>query len=205
MAGIRKSKALKTLARQEKEARQKRKLGNLVEIKQLEANIEKLKVYYEHFFIGKLAIKPYQEHEKLKKEIQEVRKLPFQTSEETFKIRALEQRYQTLNSYWERTTKDKELGIYKKDIFKEELRRQQSGMSVVKESFKNVIKNMQKVLTTSISIGDINPKKFENLIKEKTKEFQKKTGIRNVQFEIVKKDGKIGIMVKPAKEDVKPS
>lgn len=198
----RKKSEIKTLAQQERERKEKKKLGNSKEILHLESKIEQLKAKYEQFFTGALDLQPEREHRELKAVLTKAKVMPFQTPEEKFKIKALTQRFSTLNDYWERTIRQKENGTYHKDIFKKQLKKDQAiNLSeLTKKNIKKSIKTAALIFSKSMTKRKLNMKKIEVFISRKAREIMSKTGASSVEFQVVKKDGKIGVIATPVDE-----
>ena len=93
-----------------------------IEIDRVQVMLDELKVTYEQYFTGLLPLAPDKDHNEMKRQLRLLRKSPFKNSETSFRLRMLETRYSTLNTYWMRVLKEREAGTYYKDVFKAELR-----------------------------------------------------------------------------------
>ena len=89
-----------------------------IELDKLDAMISDLKVLYEQYFLGIVTLQPDKEHHRVKLFIRKLRKSPFKSSATAFRMRALETRYGTLHTYWQRVLREKEDGTYSRDVFK---------------------------------------------------------------------------------------
>jgi hypothetical protein len=179
------------------------------ELRLLEDSISELKVKYEQFFAGIIPREPEKEHADLKRAFRMIRKAPFKTAELSFRIKALEHRYNTFNTYWQRVMRERDQGIYSKDTFKAELRdrahheaahsrtRQgaaERGMKALFDAYRSTLEK------ETGKIQDLDFKVFQSTLAQKAREFKEQSGAEKVTFRISVKDGRVSVQAK-AKEE----
>ena len=101
------------------------------ELSKLEEMLGELKVLYEQYFLGVSPLPPDKLHTKVKMAFRAMRRAAFKSSEISYRLRALQTRYQTLNTYWQRVLREREAGTYSRDVFKANIRER----AALEESF----------------------------------------------------------------------
>lgn len=179
-----------------------------VEIDKTNIQLDELKVIYEQYFMGILTLAPDKEHNEFKRQLRFLRKAPFKSSESVFRLRTLEVRYSTLNTYWMRVLREKEEGIYFKDVFKAELREKtiaeaahaQTAQGKVERNFQGLFDAYKNALEQHTGQKhNIDYDAFQKALVQRAKDFKEKTGAQKLAFKIMVKDGKVTVQAK-AKE-----
>ena len=164
-----------------------------------------LKIVYEQYFSGVIALAPEKQHQELKALIRKLKKAPFRSSAMNYRLRALEARYHTFNNYWQRVLREREEGTYARDVYKanlrEELAQQQARESTRHGRAEKQMKELFAAYKEAVErqTGRANSLEFEkfhqNLL-HSAKELKKKTGSKRVSFSVVIQDGKVKLKAK---------
>jgi hypothetical protein len=171
-----------------------------LELNKLEEEISELKNQFEQHFMGILPHPPTKLQQDAVRKIRFLRKVPFKKAADKFRLRTLESRYQTFNTYWQRVLKEKEDGRYYKDIFKANLREKiglESQDSVtpegkVRRALHELFNTYKEALKQNGQfIKDIKFEAFEKSLLQKAKAFKEQTGSTKLSFSVVVKDGKV--------------
>lgn len=175
------------------------------ELQKLEADLESLKVDYEQFFMRLIHIEPTKSLNDIKRKIRMLQKAPFKNSQMQFKLKVLETRFQTYNSYWQRVLREREEGTYHKDIFKADLRERltkeeakaqtargqaSKSMKDLFDTYKNALEN-QTGRAQKVDFGA-----FQSSLIKRAKDYQKKNGKKKLTFKVVTKNGKVTVQAK---------
>ena len=173
-----------------------------VELDKLEAMISDLKIQYEMFFTGIIPLAPEKEHASVKRKIRELLKAPFKSSASSFKLKTLEGRYSTFNTYWQRVLKQREEGVYSKDVFKANVREKNAAedakaVTIVGKAEKsmNALFNTYKeaLEKTTGKKQELDYQAFQKSLIERAKEYKAKHSDKKVSFKVLIKDGKVTI------------
>jgi hypothetical protein len=178
------------------------------ELERLDSMISELKVLYEQYFSGLMPLAPEKPHAEVKAKIRQIRKAPFKSSALNYRLKALEVRYSTLNTYWQRILKQREEGTYSKDIFKANLRERLA----VEEAFSNTaegaaekgMRNLFDAYRTALNKqgsthAEIDFGAFRESLLKRARDFKEKHKDKKLTFKVVVKDGKV--MVKATAKD----
>ena len=191
-----KKEELKTEAQKERDALDKRISGASQDIDKLNARLHELKVRYEQHFLGIEDFSPDKQHKDFQRMIREAKKMPFLGIREKFKIKSIDQKYQTLNNYWERTLKKREEGTYQRDVFKAKIRSGENGAPQKKGQFSTVKEARELFDDFQGRTGDkarqLDRGKFEKYVKDAMTAARKKNP--DAKFKVVERNGKIGIV-----------
>lgn len=172
------------------------------ELARLEVMINELKIQYEQYFSGVIQIPPDRLHNDLKMFLRKMLKSPFRSSAVNFKLKALETRYQSFNTYWQRTLKQKEDGTYSRDVFKAELRERNQQEEVKAQTKEGKAENSMQSLFNSYktelekisgSKQNLDFNAFKNSLIARAKEFKEQHGAKKLTFKVQVKDGKVSI------------
>lgn len=183
-----------------------------VELAHLETLLADLKVQYEQFFLGILALPPDRLHFEVKQFIKRMRSSPFKSSAMRFQLRAIESRYNTYNTYWQRVLRERENGTYSRDIFKAELRSKiakeeaflNSAKGAAEKGFVQLFQSYKSALEQrSGQPIKIDYQNFKQSLLKRSKEFKSQTGAERLAFKVVVKNGKVTVQVKA--KDSRPS
>ncbi len=177
---------------------------------QLEHDLAELKVRFEQYFAGLVPLAPEKQHAKLKQTIRQLQKAPFKNSALNFRLKSIESRYNTYNTYWQRVLRAKEDGTYSKDVFKAEIREKmiqeekrshtakgasERHMKSLYQSYKDALeKNAGKKL-------NIDYDAFQKSLVQRVKELRESTGGKKFSFKVVVREGKVSLKAQ-VKEEV---
>lgn len=183
-----------------------------LELDKLERSIEELRLNYEQYFTGLLPLAPDRAHADVKRLFRKLLKAPFKNSEMSFRLKTLEGKYSTLNSYWQRILREREAGTYSKDVFKANLRerfavedqRSQTSTGAAEKGIQNLFKSYKDALEKQAGqLVQLDYQKFQRAIVQRAKEFKEQNTGKKVSFKIVLKNGKVTIEAR-AKKVVAP-
>ena len=201
-----------TVAKQRAREKVLEKRDIRAELDQLESLIAELKIQYEQYFAGVLPLPPDKLHLDVKRKIQSLMRAPFKSTAMKHRLRAIESRYRTFNTYWQRVLKQREEGTYTKDIFKaamrekmalEEAKSQTAGGAAqrhMQELFNSYRSALEK--QTGRRQDNLNYKAFEASLLKRAKDFKKKHGDAKLSFKVAVKNGKVTVQVKAKKKAV---
>ena len=178
------------------------------ELGRLDRMLEELKVQYEQFFSGIIPLAPDKMHAEVKKLRRKLLGAPFKNSEMNYRYQALENRYHTYRSYWERVMRERDAGTYVRDVFKANLRERlaledqyaqsekgkaEGHLSKLFNSYKTALEQ-QAGKQINVDFGQ-----FKKMVVARAKDFKEKHGATKLTFKVVVKDGRVAIQAK-AKE-----
>ncbi len=92
------------------------------EVHALEEELEELKAKYEQYFLGVERKEPARRREELHKRVLRVKEAFTRNTGLKFRIQTLNARYLSYERMWLRSSKEKEEGTYRRDLFKARLR-----------------------------------------------------------------------------------
>lgn len=176
-----------------------------LELDALEKDIESLRIQYEQYFTGLLPLSPDKPHAHVKRTIRKLLKAPFRNSEMNFKLKVLEGRFNTLNSYWQRVLRQREEGTYHKDVFKAAIRdkyaaeearagtkegAQERGIQTLFNSYQAALEK-QTGAAQNLDFGV-----FKKTILQRTEDFKAKNVGKKLSFKISIKNGKVTLEAK---------
>lgn len=175
------------------------------ELDKLERVLAELKVEFEQYFVGVAPFAPDKLHTDTKRLIQKLIRAPFKSSEMNYRLRMLEERYRTLNTYWMRVMKQREDGTYHKDVFKANMRERNALADAKSETAKGQAENAMATLFNSYKNAleqqsgarqKLNFEAFQKSLVKRAKEIQEEQGQKKVTFKVIVKDGKVTIKAK---------
>jgi hypothetical protein len=175
------------------------------DLDQLERELAELRVLYEQYFSGVLPLAPEKQHQLLKQHFRKLRKAPFKTAALGFKLRSLEQRYSTMFTYWQRVLREKEDGVYSKDVFKANLRdklEQEEAYAATKQGaadrgVRSLFTSYQEALERAAGKKvAITFDSFKETLSKRAKDLKAQHGVAKLSFRVVVKDGKVSIQAK---------
>lgn len=170
--------------------------------------LDELKVDYEQYFLGLVMIAPDKAHNDLKRFLRRLMKAPFKSSEIAYRLRSLETRYSTLNTYWQRVLKQREDGTYSKDVFKANLRERnavadakaETEQGQAEKSFVSLFNSYKEALEKQTGKKqEVNFDGFKKSLIARAKDLKEQHGVKKMSFKVVVKDGKVTVQAK-AKE-----
>ncbi len=171
-------------------------------IEQLDAQVSQAKVLYEQYFLGVQPFAPDKEHNAIRMLIRKLRKSPFKSSAAAFKLRAVEVRYNTLHTYWQRVLREREAGTYAPDVFKANLRDRQAlddaraqtsagkaeqHMHTLFDSYRGALERQTGKKQT------LDFDAFQRSLIQRAKDLQAKHGMKKLAFKVVVKGGKVTV------------
>lgn len=175
------------------------------ELDGLDIQIKDLKVQYEQYFSGILPLPPDKLHAEVKRLVRKLRKAPFKSSAMLYRLRNLETKYQTFNSYWQRVLRQKEEGTYSRDLFKANLRERLAQETAKEESNEGLAeKGLQGLFQAYRSAVEKHTGKkievkfdaFKDSLVKRAQEFKQRHGNKKLSFKVVVKDGKVTVQAR---------
>jgi hypothetical protein len=88
------------------------------DLDELEIRIERLRALYEQYFMGLEKLEPQIPRKEVERRIHLLRKEQIRNTALRFKFQMLIQRYNTLQQYWARVTREIENGTYRRDVMR---------------------------------------------------------------------------------------
>jgi len=176
-----------------------------VELDQLESAIAELKVQYEQYFSGILALAPDKFHADVKRRLRNLLSAPFRSSEINFRLRTLKSRYQSFDTYFQRVMKQREEGTYARDVFKANLRDQivqeeqsaHTAQGAASKSMRSLFDSYCEALENHTGRRhELDFKIFQKSLIKRARELREKHGIKKLTFKVVVKDGKVSVQAK---------
>jgi len=170
------------------------------ELDHLEAELTELRLEYEQYFAGVIPLAPEKMHARIKHTMRRLRKAPFRNSALNYRLRAIEQRYQTFNNYWQRVLKQRDEGKYFKDVFKANLRerlaeqdaRAQSDVGRAEHSMRALFEAYRAALEKQTGRPkELSFDAFQKSLVTRAKDFKQKHPDKKLAFKVVVKDGKV--------------
>ena len=118
----------------------------------LEVEVEELKVKYEMYFLGVERKEPHQVRDDLKKKVLRLKERFTRNAGVRFRVQSLHARFISYERLWMRSTREKEEGTYRRDLFKARLHAQQRvpGPAGVKGK-KEILRHSQ---SEDVDLGD---------------------------------------------------
>lgn len=174
-----------------------------LELDQLDANLTELKVRYEQYFVGTLPLPPDKQYAEVVAQIKRLRKAPFRNSEMKFRLKGLEHRFNTLNTYWQRVIREREEGTYSRDVFKAALReramQEEAHATTVKGQAEKGLQNLFNSYRSAVEKQtgrkqDLDFELFRTSIVKRVKDLKEQHGnSAKVTFKVVVKEGKVSV------------
>lgn len=169
-----------------------------LELDLLATALEELKTEYELYFSGIRIQEPVKLHDEVKRQIRDLNGAPFKSSELTFRLRTLRNRYQSYHTYISRVMREKEEGTYIRDQFKVDLRERQrlqrehaasrAGQAEAQmvELFQTYRRALQEQTTSSV---EIDFRQFQQMVTARAQELG--NGRKRVRFSIIEENGQV--------------
>ena len=179
------------------------------ELDQLEAKIADLKVQFEQYFSGLAPFPPDKLHAEVKRTIRTLLSAPFKNSEMSFRLRSLEGRYRTFNTYFERVLRQREEGSYKRDVFKADIRERnsmedkhaQTAQGVAEKGMQTLFNSYKAALEKQTGIPqNVDFQAFQKSLVARAKDFKEKNAGKKVTFAVIVKNGKVTVQARVKKE-----
>jgi Arc/MetJ family transcription regulator len=185
------------------------KMDLRAELDALERRLFELKIQYEQYFSGILPLAPDQIHQEVKRMMRKLLKAPFKNSAMNYRLRSLEGRYHTFNTYWQRVLKQREEGTYVRDVFKANLRekiayeeeRSQTAVGAAERGMQGLFNSYKNALEQSSGKKmKIDFETFQKSLIQRAKDFKDKHGAKKLTFKVVVKNGKVTVQAQAKKE-----
>ena len=185
-------------------ARTGAKLDLRRELRRLEVMIEELAVDYEKFFMQIIPFAPDKQRKAVELLIRHLLKAPFHNSASQYKLRSLRARYQMYRTKWERIDRQREEGIYYKDVFKADMRernkiqdeREQTAGGKASKSMQALFNSYKSALEKSTGkAANLDYDKFRAKLVERAKAFRQANGDKKMKFTIKEKNGRVTVAV----------
>lgn len=179
------------------------------ELDTLEDQLADLKVRYEQYFTGLMQLPPEKQHAQLKHHIRQLRKAPFKNSALNYRLKSIENRYNTFNTYWQRVLRAKEEGTYSKDVFKadirerllQEERRAQTAKGASERHMKSLFQSYKDALEKNAGKKlNIDFNAFQKSLVQRVKELRESTGGKKFSFKVVVREGKVSLKAQVKEE-----
>lgn len=170
-----------------------------------ENDLAALKVQFEQFFMGLAPFPPDKEHKALQQLLRDLRRSPFKSSALQYRLRAIESRYNTYRTYWERVFRQREEGTYCKDVFRAEMRERhmledkmaQTEKGKAEKSFQAIFNAYKTALEKQVGQAQrLDYEAFKKNLLQRAKDFKVQTGCKKVGFAVVVKDGSVTVQAK---------
>lgn len=169
------------------------------------SQIDELKVKYELYFTGILPLPPDKEYTQLRLKLRNLQKAPFKNSSLAYRLKTLENRYKTYDTYWKRVLRAKEDGTYHKDIFKAELRekneaedrRAQTQIGISEKHMQGLFQSYKGALEKhSGKTVPLDFNVFQRSISDRVRELQGGNSSKKIAFSVVVRDGQVTLRAK---------
>lgn len=192
------------------EERAHARLDVRAELDQLEGSIADLKVQFEQYFSGLAPFPPDKLHTEVKRKIRQLLSAPFKNSEMSFRLRSLEHRYRTFNTYFERVLRQREEGSYKRDVFKADFRERhaqedkhaQTAQGAAEKGMQSLFNSYKAALEKQAGMPqNVDFKAFQKSLVARAKDFKAKHAGKKVSFKVVVKDGKVTVQARIKSEN----
>ncbi|MFH1728050.1 MAG: MXAN_5187 C-terminal domain-containing protein [Pseudomonadota bacterium] len=177
------------------------------DIIRLEEAIGGLKISYEKYFIGLEFREPLEERDRIEREFRRIDNIYFQSTSLKFKLRMIKAKYLTFKTHWDKIQKQILDGTYKRELFRqkqqeqallEEKRRSREGYNVrdKKHAMKLYNDIVNHRLAKGQNIDNLDFVKFDQALRHKVIDLEKKFKNQGVKYNVHVEDGKLKIQVK---------
>ena len=171
------------------------------DLKELEINLNRLRVAYEQYFIGVMKREPSDLRAKVQKVITRLVNQPPRNSGQKFRFNQLNAKFQVYRQLWGRIMREIEAGTYRPRLFRAKLQNQPTpeASSGAKESPGPVqgagLEQLHSALAaarkkTGESARDLTPEKLARIVRQQTRALRKQHGKGKVRFRVVIEDNR---------------
>jgi hypothetical protein len=171
------------------------------ELKELEINLNRLRVAYEQYFIGILKREPSDLRAKVQKVLTRLINQPPRNSGQKFRFNQLNAKFQVYRQLWGRIMREIEAGTYRPRQFRAKLQNQptpgagsgaKDGPGPLKDAG---LEQLHRALAaarkkTGESARDLTPEKLARIVRQQTRVLRKKHGKGKVRFRVVIEDNR---------------
>lgn len=182
-------------------------------LKQLEKDLEELRVNYEQYFAGINKIQPIPEHDRYKKALLNFQVAELKSTSMKFRFTNLKARYNQLNTLWEKICRQIEEGTYVRDMALRKLKSSSpasigtSGLSAatvsgVDEKEKKAIGKLYEALKKASKNKKLmTQEKFINTMEKQLETFKSRNPGRSFQLKLAKDSkGSLQVKIEPKKQ-----
>lgn len=173
------------------------------EIDRLEEMIRQLRVDFERFFNGSLAVPPEELRSELQKQFRRLRSSNLRDVVDQFRLAGLEARFNSLNELCNRRLREHEEGrpvaVSSADPSRYDV---DHGVVLDESTEARAVEALYAGLQRSPGEGpSFDLETFRTYLGRQVDTIRRKTGCRQVQFRLAKEDGKIKLKAKPVAAD----
>ena len=173
-----------------------------VALDRFENDLNDLKVRFEQYFTGAMPLPPDKQHADLKRFLRQLRKAPFKNSVLGYRLRTLEQRYSTFNTYWQRVLREREAGTYVRDVFKADMRTRfaeadkhaQTAKGISERGMQNLFQSYKNALEKETGAKhELDFKTFQRSLINRVKDLREQHGGKKITFKVAVENGKVSL------------
>ena len=175
------------------------------ELLRLEMMLEELAIDYEKFFMQIIPFSPDKQRRAVDLLVRQLLKAPFHNSATKYKLRSLRTRYQMYRTKWQRIERQREEGVYIKDVFKADIRdknrledeRANTAGGKASKSMQSLFNSYKSALERSTGkAANLDYEKFRKKLVDRAKAFRKANGDKKIKFTVKEKNGRVTVALK---------
>lgn len=176
-----------------------------LELDRLETALRELKMHYEQYFTGVLPLPPDKLHADIKRRLRALLAAPFRSSEINYRLKTLKGRYHTFDGYFQRVMKQREDGVYHRDVFKANLRDQiaaeeeqaKTAQGAAERNLRTLFDTYRQALERQTGKShDLDFKAFQSSLVKRARDLKERHGIKKLTFKVVVKGGRVSVQAK---------
>lgn len=182
---------------------------------QLEKDINELKATYDLYHMGIEKREPLERRDKIKARIRQFKQAKVNRTSIRFRVQQLSARFVSLETHWTRVEKQKEAGVYYRDVNKKrhqapEVPQTQPSKPLLQTpspkfelSETKLQKLYETLLTAKKRCGEAMDIKYEDMaasLRKQAPKLLKETGASSLDFKVVIRQGKASIKAVPKSE-----
>lgn len=170
------------------------------ELTQLEASLHKLKLDYEHYFLGQRPTEPLTQRTELARKLLRPGREPIRNTAARFALNVLKDRFQSFSRKWDRTQGEIEAGTYMRHRFKARLRQPQglAKKPVPTDSKAHLFETYKRASEAcGHSTEALSAERFEQALTQHRARLREKFGDTPVEFEVQVDQGKVRLRARP--------
>ena len=177
----------------------------LAQLAEVEEKLEALRISYEQYFSGVLPRAPEKEEADIQRSFRKLSKLPSRYGEVVFKARALRHRLGTYTTYWRRIEREREQGVFRKDVFKAEMHSKIKEKNKFAASKKGIAEDSLKKLFNSYgeainrhggASSQLDYELFREKMLQEAKKIKQQHPDKKVSFAVVMENGTVQCRVR---------
>ena len=171
-----------------------------LELDRIDKVLDELKVQYEQYFSGVLTLPPDKLHSETERSIKLMMRAPFRNSAVNFRLRMVRYRYNTLATYWQRVIREREEGIYYKDVFKANLHERlaledakaETALGLAEKNLMTLFNSYQQALEKyGAKKTKVDFESFQKSLIKRAKDLRAQHTGKKLSFKVVVKNGKV--------------